>query len=333
MTQLPVETSCQNGHRNRPGAQAGTLCAYCLDKVLTGSERPEHPLPAAIRASIRVSTACDPCNDWAGEHVDGPFLDDPFIRELRAAHDVRDPRHPDRRVRSPFGHGFTADGVHIATDDDWKPRMTSGRIVDRGEGRFDVIARDRAEADRLLARVRARAEAEGKQVEFGDFRVVEDRPRVSGRLEVRPWRWRRAFAKAALALASDVYDAGWREGEDAAQLRLWMRDAKALPHDHCPMRPVAGTVFGQAVPAPACGAWFSKHGDTTLISIVLLGEYLVSLPVDRSGRDVPTRAWLTDPTRPTGDPRLTYAEVASGWAAEQIGLRGEVGDAEATERP
>lgn len=322
MTELPVEISCRNRPRRGPGPQVGTLCAYCAKNELTGFERPEHPLPAAIRSSIRVFTACDPCNEWAGEHVDRPFLDDAFITELRVTHDLRDPRHPDRRVPSPLGHGFTADRVHVGADEDWNPRIVSGRIVDRRDGRFDIIARDRAEAERLAERVRRRAAAQDKRVELGEFDEVEDRPRVTGRLEVRPWRWRRAFAKAALALASDVYAPRWREGDDAAQLRHWMRDPKALPYDHCPIRSITGTIFETVVPAPSCAAWFSKHESTTILNVVFLGEYIMSLPVDASGRDVPTRAWLTDPRRPAGDPRTTYVKLASGRAAEEDTRRG-----------
>lgn len=101
-----------------------------------------------MRALIRVLSVCNPCNAWAGRHVDQPFLEDAFIRELRARHDVCDARHPDRRVLSPFAHGFTGDGVHVAADEDWAPWIVSGRTIDRGEGCVDIIAADDAEADR-----------------------------------------------------------------------------------------------------------------------------------------------------------------------------------------
>lgn len=240
------------------------MCAYCAEPVLTGRERPEHALPAALRASIRVWTVCDPCNTWAGQGVDQPFLDDPFIRELRSRYDVRDPRHPDRRIESPFAHGFTAEGVHVAADETWEPRIVSGRIVDHEDGNVDIIAGDQAEADRLAERVRKRAEALGKTATFGDWRIVSNHPHITGQLQIRPWRWRRAVAKAALATASAAFDEPWRTGDDAARLRHWMRDPKALPHDHCPMRQIAGTALSVAVPAPSNAVFFTRSGSAVV---------------------------------------------------------------------
>lgn len=305
-------------HVAEPRSRAGTVCAYCAEPVLTGCERPEHALPAALRASIRVWTVCDPCNTWAGQEVDQPFLDDPFIRELRSRHDVRDPRHPYRRVESPLAHGFTAEGVHVAADKTWTPRIVSGRIVDHEDGSVDIIAGDQVEADRLAERVRKRAEAEGKTATFGDWRVVNDHPRISGQLQVRPWRWRRAIAKAALATASAAFDEQWRLGDDAARLRDWMRDPKALPHAHCPMSPLTGAVLAVAVPAPSNAIFFTRSGFAVVANVVLLGEYLFQLVVDESGRDAPEVAWLTDSRRPTGNSTVTYSELTSGYAAHQL---------------
>lgn len=135
---------------------------------------------------------------------------------------------------------------------------------------------------------------------------------------MRPWRWRRAIAKAALASASEAFDESWRTGEDAARLRSWMRDPKALPFDHCPLRPIAGTALAQAVPAPANAIFFSRSDAGILANVVLLGEYVAQLGVDQTGRPAPTIAWLTDPARPNSDPRTTYPELACGVAAETL---------------
>jgi hypothetical protein len=231
---------------------------------------------------------------------------------------VRDPRHPDRRVESPFAHGFTAEGVHVAADETWTPRIVSGRIIDHDDGSVDIIAGDQAEADRLAERVRKRAEAQGKTATFGDWRVADDRPRICGQLQIRPWRWRRAVAKAALATASAAFDEPWRTGGDATRLREWMRDPQALPHDHCPMRPIADTVLAVAVPAPSSAIFFTQSGSAIVANVVLLGEYLFQLEVDDAGREAPSTAWLTDPQRPAGDPTVSYAELTSGWAAAQL---------------
>jgi hypothetical protein len=290
---------------------------------LDGSQRPEHPLPAALRSSIRVYCVCDPCNDWAGREVDQWFLDDPFILELRSSLDVRDPRHPDRRIPSPLLRGRDENGVWIVANDDCNPQMPDGGYVDNGDGSFGIVAPDAERAEQLLAKFRARADDAGWKVEIGPWQCEEVQPQITGTMKVRPWRWRRAFAKAALACAAEIFDEGWRTGRDAARLRNWMRDPKALAYDHCPLRQVTDSVIGRVVPAPANAVFFRRIASGDIVaSIVLLGRYMADLPVDTEGRDVPGQAWLTDPKRPNGDPRTTFAELASGFAAECVESKG-----------
>jgi hypothetical protein len=50
----------------------------------------------------------------------------------------------------------------------------------------------------------------------------------------------------------------------------------------------------------------------------LLGTYLAQLVVESEGRDLPLRAWLSNPRQPNGDSRITFAELASGLAAERL---------------
>jgi nucleotide-binding universal stress UspA family protein len=317
---LPVEISC----RNRSGvisaqAEAGRLCAYCVEQQLDGTQRPEHPLAAALRSSIRVYCVCDPCNTWAGIEVDQWFLDDPFVLELRSSLDVRDPRHPDRPIPSPLLRGHDENGIWIASDADGNPRMPDGGIVDDGDGTFRVIAASQERAEEILDKFRRRAEAAGWKVEFGEWQTEDVRPAITGTLKVRPWRWRRAVAKAALACAAEVFDEAWRTGPDAARLREWMRDPKALPYDHCPLRNVSDSIFAHVVPPPSNAVFFTRsEAGGVVANIVLLGTQLAQIVVDSEGRALPTRAWLTDPARPNGDPRMTYAELTSGLAAERL---------------
>lgn len=102
-----------------------------------------------------------------------------------------------------------------------------------------------------------------------------------------------------------------------------MRDAKALPYDYCPLREISDSIIGQVVPAPANAVFFRRgSGGEIVASIVLLGSYTAEFVVDGEGRDLPGRAWLTDPKRPSGDPRITYAELASGCAAARATSKG-----------
>lgn len=93
------------GSRSDDGALRGARGDWLR---LTGTQRPEHPIQAAIGSSWQVFTVCDPCQEWANVNVDQPFLDDDFILELRSRHDIRDQRHgAGRRVASPLSRGHT----------------------------------------------------------------------------------------------------------------------------------------------------------------------------------------------------------------------------------
>lgn len=303
--------------------EAGRLCAYCAERRLDGSQRAEHPLPAALRSSIRVYCVCDPCNDWAGREIDQWFLDDPLILELRSSLDVRDPRHPDRRIPSPLLRGHDENGLWITADPEGSPQLPDGRIIDLGKGSFRVVAGDQERAEEVLGKFRDRAEEIGWRVETDGWQSEKVRPSITGHVKIRPWRWRRAFAKATLACGAEVFDQTWRTGPDAARLRNWMRDPTALPYDHCPLREISDSIIGQIVPAPANAVFFRRgSGGEIVASIVLLGTYMAEIVVDGEGRDLPGRAWLTDPKRPSGDPRITYAEFASGYAAERAASKG-----------
>jgi HNH endonuclease len=90
-------------------AEVGKICAYCGRPVLTGDEKPEHAIPAALGSSLTVYTVCDPCNERVGKEVDQPFLEDEWVRVHRSESGVIDPRRgrKDRPVRSPLLEGYT----------------------------------------------------------------------------------------------------------------------------------------------------------------------------------------------------------------------------------
>jgi hypothetical protein len=166
-------------HREQADATrpAGRIRTYCAQPALTGAEKPEHPLPAALGSSLEVYTACDPCNEWAAREIDQPFLADDWLRLHRSDYNVRDPRRSkSRRVASPFKRGFTADGVRVTIDDEWRPHL-GAKIIDNEEtGEVTIQAGSAAEAERLLERVRKRAAAEGKTVVFGSWKRAQVRP-------------------------------------------------------------------------------------------------------------------------------------------------------------
>jgi hypothetical protein len=294
-------------------AAAGKVCVYCAEPRLTGDQRPEHPIPAAIGSSWQVFTVCDRCNDWADVHVDQPFLDDDFILELRSSHDIRDQRHgTGRRVASPFSRGHTPEGLYVVADEEWQQPHVRGRILEgSGENEFRIVAGDEEEYQRLLKKLELRAAALGKTLELGEPEIVHDHPRVTGRLVVRPWRWRRLFAKIALAAGSVAYDKDWHTSSDAQQLRHWMRDKDALPYDHCPLERVAGSAIEPLVEPAHHVVCFLPGAAATQLAVVLFGEYCLRLPIDTAGRSRPVVAWDLDPHRPRVHGETTWNGLLS----------------------
>src|SRR4051812_44195233 len=95
-----------------PEADLANICAYCKQGVLTGSEVPEHPIPAALGASLVVRSVCDACNKWANVNIDQLFLDDPSIRSARSRHKIVDHRHSQARpVKDPMRFGRSPEGL------------------------------------------------------------------------------------------------------------------------------------------------------------------------------------------------------------------------------
>jgi hypothetical protein len=286
---------------------------YCAERRLTGTEKPEHAIPAALRAGMTVPTVCDDCNEWAGKEIDKPFLQDDFILILRALHDVRDHRGgPNRqaRVPNPLARGITDDGVRVVADHDWVPRVQHGAInYDSETGDYIVIAGDDAELDKLNQRLARRVAKDGKTATPGPRRSETVQPRVQGQLKVRPWIWRREIAKIALACSSVAYAEDWRTGDDALLLRAWMRDPKALPYDHCPFEQIENTPLDGIVPAPDHAMFFMRGSEQTILTIVLFGELVFKLPVDSTGRPAPDIAWYLDTTKPDAPGTTTRGQL------------------------
>lgn len=139
------------------------VCAYCAKAVLGGDEDPEHAIPAAINGRFTTKTVCIPCNRWAGKEVDKPWLDDPFVQDLRVQAAI-----PDRRgnvlTRSPFLAGMAGDGRRVALGAGGTPELLNS-VVDRDPetGLVKITAPDQSTLDKLIKRERDKAEAAGKQ--------------------------------------------------------------------------------------------------------------------------------------------------------------------------
>jgi hypothetical protein len=304
-----------NSRNDRPST--GRICAYCGEPVLTGAERPEHPLPRALGSSLMVFTACDPCNAWAGREVDQPFLDDDWLLIHRADHDVRDPRHPGRPIRHPLRRGFTEDygeRMEVRVDEGWKPHL-GGRIIDKGNDEIQIVAGSQEQAEKLLRRVERDAAAEGKTVEMGEWEHSKGRPWININTRVNLGAWMRMAAKIALGVGSHIYDEGWRTSADAVELRRLMRECGLRSDDGgplglFPMKLAKDDVLRRIADPPEHLIWFTRSSNgTTGIGVLLFGELIFGMPVDTAGRKLPPVAWALDPRRPDDDGETTWETV------------------------
>jgi HNH endonuclease len=289
-------------------AEAGKICAYCGQPVLTGNEKPEHAIPAALGSSLTVYTVCDPCNEWVGKEVDQPFLEDEWVRVHRSDSGVVDPRRGrrGRPTRSPLLEGYTDDGDHVSLGHNGKPRMRS-RIIDLGDGKFQIRADSVDEMERLKRRVERRT---GKTITDENITHQSTNPQVRGRLTVNTLLWLREAAKIGLAIGSIVYPEEWRTGPDAERLREWLsgKDGLAPPGQPIGLVPqqIAGTPIETFVTEPEHLVFFQRAAGRTMVIIVLLGSVYVSLPVDTTGEAVPRVAWTLDPARPKANGETTF---------------------------
>jgi hypothetical protein len=289
------------------------LCAYCLAAVLTGDEKPEHPIPASLGASLTVSTVCDECNTWTGREIDQPFLADSLLQAHRNVAGQRDPRRGKkaRLVASPLLQGHTAEGDFITVDPESGKPMRRSRIVDLGEDRQQIRASSQDEAERLLERARKRATAEGKEIKIEEEERGEFQPEITVNFSMRTDAWRREAAKIGLAVGSLVYPPSWRSSEDAHRLREWMHNRDSSTED------------GQAPPLVPThvepGSWlaagdehlifFMRLKDGVYACVCLFGNSYFAVPVDTTGMAIPQRAWRLDWRKPARDGSTTWDDL------------------------
>ena len=277
----------------------GTICAYCGVRVLTGSERAEHPLPASLGGARPVYTVCDPCNDWVSVYVDQPFLADDWLRIIWAKHDLKIQRRRGRgRVASPLKHGVTSDGIEVRVDDDWRPHLASGITHNEETGEINIRAGSEEEAERLLGRVRKQARERGEEAVIRSWSTTPDRPLVNIPVSTNLVVWRRMAAKIALGFGSVAYPEDWRTSEAADRLRRDLRE-EVVDDDGNHMGVYADRIDETHIlrrlvePPEHLVCWLPGSGQN--MAVILFGELLFGADTEADGFERPAHAWRHDP--------------------------------------
>jgi hypothetical protein len=292
-----------------------TTCVYCGKPVLTGNERPEHPVPHALGSSLEIFAVCDPCNTWASVNVDQPFLRDGWVRWHRADHDIRDPRRPHRAPPHPLRAGFTDEGVRVTIDAHGRPTL-GAKIIEETSTRVRIRAGSLEEANRLRAKAERRAAAEGYECRVEREESSPGPLWVNIDFSVDVGVWAQMAAKVALGIGSLAYQPEWRTSDDAHRLRCLLRDDN--PHDHNG-RPVVGLMPARLEPdntlrflaePPEHVIFFQRSYDgAARVHLILFGEMIVPMVIDTADREVPTTAWVLDPRRPRANGETTFDEL------------------------
>ena len=291
-------------------------CVYCVEPVLTGSDDPEHAVPAAINGRFTTRAVCVNCNRWAGEEIDRPWLDDPFVRHVRFVH-----RIPDRRGNTiesdPLLTGTTASGRRITIGRDGRPKQLNSP-VDRSKApsEFSISARDHQDLDRLIDRELRKAGKTREDVDLPSPRVVEDQPAVKVQLEMNPSRWERIAAKMTLALLGENRAPEWRLGSSAGILRERMRDREIKD-----VRMQRADSFRAFAAEPSTAIVVSSMRGVPAAFVSLLGVFAIMFPLTEDLRDVEL-GWVSDPLDPCAS--------VSGPIARVAGARVLADDAEAS---
>jgi antitoxin (DNA-binding transcriptional repressor) of toxin-antitoxin stability system len=270
------------------------ICAYCGQPVLSGRERPEHVLPKAVNGRLITHAVCDPCNGWAGQYVDQPWLDDAFVGHTRFIH-----RIPDSRGKildhDPLLLGTAEDGTRVAVGRDGRPVALNSPVKrDTATGKVQIRARNQEDYKRLLTREIKKAEALGKTFTIGEAQEVSQQPHVEVPHQIYPGRWERMAAKVTLGLLAETQPPAWRQTASAEMLRERIHDLER-PADAVEMRNL--DTFNAFAPSPASAVVVLTLAGRPAAAVSLLGIFALYFPLeeDMSGLDL---AWVSDPIEP-----------------------------------
>lgn len=276
-------------------------CWYCGCGALLVSDPAEHIIPDAMGGTLKTDRICRQCNGRAGREIDAPFMQDWLIATNRALH-------------SPGGHRLRP-RVNAALDEGPPVDIKTGKGPWKATVRASiewkddaVIIRASSQAeydDKLIARVRRDAEAQGKTFIESAAPTIEPAGTVVVSTKLDGVIWLRMAAKITLACLSKVLDETWLDTTEAAKYQGWLWDATPVNDDGSsalgfPSGP--SELDRHVLNPPEHLLYFAPLAEGRVsLSIAYYGSIIVRAGIDIGDLPVPRTAWRTGPGAPPSE--------------------------------
>ncbi len=243
--------------------------------------------------TLKTDCVCRECNHRAGREIDGPFMRDWLVATDRALHAPRGHRMQPR-VEAALEDGTPVD-LQMGKGP-WKATVRASIEWDGDEVR--IRASNRAEYDKLLARVQRDVEAQGKDfVPPGEPTEVETNGPVVVTTKIDGVVWLRMAAKVTLACLSKVVDETWLASDNAAMYRGWLWDEHPVNEDGKPALGLPSShseLDRHILVPPEHLLYFAPLGKGRVgLSIAYFGSVIVRSAVELGDLPLPLTAWRT----------------------------------------
>jgi hypothetical protein len=260
-------------------------CTYCLQTKLDEHfTTVEHVIPAALGGNWTTREVCNSCQTRANQVADELIIKDFLVVFLRAAYGIGDRKNrvpPAPYFTLPIGQGgavkVTVEGEGAELTGLISPAVAALLGLEGESGEDQARLRELVGED-----VREMLQ---KPVELARARQIERTP---------PDAWSRFMAKLALACGRQAYGDQWMDGSHAHRLSLdlrWEEPPKlSAQREHFPP-------LGETWPflPPRHVLWIDDVADTAILHVVLFGQLLGAVPVNKAGEPSEYSAWRFNP--------------------------------------
>jgi len=257
--------------------------------------------------TLKTDRVCRECNHRAGREIDSPFMRDWIVAMDRALHAPRGHRMQPR-VEASLEDGTPVD-IHMGKGP-WKATVRAA--IEWDGDKVTIRASNRAEYDKLVARVKRDVEAQGRQfTPPGEPTEIETDGPVVVTTKIDGVVWLRMAAKVTLACLSRVVDESWLSSDNASMYRGWLWDehpvnelgqpALGFPSSH-------SELDRHVLDPPEHLLYFAPLGKGRVgLSIAYFGSVIVRSAVELGDLPLPRTGWRTGAGAPTQE--TTFDEL------------------------